>query len=97
MAKKRSCRRTTEENVVHEKAVKLRKMTDKQLVEHIEEQVARARTEGFELGKAETPKAEPVDLMGILQEIGDIRGIGATKIVEIGAVLEAHLEVKEDA
>lgn len=31
MAKKRSCRRTTDENVIHDKAVKIRKMTDEQL------------------------------------------------------------------
>ena len=33
MAKKRSCRRTTDENIIHDKAVKMRKMTDEQLVE----------------------------------------------------------------
>lgn len=32
MSKKRNCRYTPEESVIHEKAVKLRKMTDKQLV-----------------------------------------------------------------
>lgn len=30
MAKKRSCRRTVNEDKVHEKAVKIRKMTDEQ-------------------------------------------------------------------
>ena len=29
---KRSCRRTTDENAIHNKAVKIRKMTDEQLV-----------------------------------------------------------------
>lgn len=33
MAKKRKCRYTTEELAIHEEAVRLRKMTDKQLVE----------------------------------------------------------------
>lgn len=33
MAKKRNCRRTPEEASIHEEAVKLRKMTDAQLVE----------------------------------------------------------------
>ena len=32
MAKKRNCRRTPEEIAIHEEAVKLRKMTDEQLV-----------------------------------------------------------------
>ena len=35
MAKKRNCRRTPEEVSIHEEAVKLRKMTDAQLVEKI--------------------------------------------------------------
>ncbi|MDO4301805.1 MAG: hypothetical protein Q4D26_10490 [Clostridia bacterium] len=33
---KRSCRRTAEENVIHYKAVKLRKMTDEQLVSYMD-------------------------------------------------------------
>lgn len=33
MSKKRKCRYTTEELAIHEEAVRLRKMTDKQLVE----------------------------------------------------------------
>ena len=39
MAKKRSCRRTTEENIIHDKAVKMRKMTDEQLVHYVEDRV----------------------------------------------------------
>ena len=31
MAKKRSCRRTADEDKIHETAVKMRKMTDEQL------------------------------------------------------------------
>lgn len=44
--KRRSCRRTTDENKIHEKAVKLRKMTDEQLVHYIEDRVEKARSEG---------------------------------------------------
>lgn len=33
MAKKRKCRYTAEELAIHEEAVRLRKMTDRQLVE----------------------------------------------------------------
>lgn len=35
MAKKRNCRRTPEEASIHDEAVKLRKMTDVQLVEKV--------------------------------------------------------------
>lgn len=37
MAKKRSCRRTADEDKIHEKAVKMRKMTDEQLVHYVED------------------------------------------------------------
>ena len=37
MAKKRSCRRTVNEDKVHEKAVKIRKMTDEQLVQYVKD------------------------------------------------------------
>lgn len=51
MAKKRSCRRSTDESKVHEKAVKVRKMTDEQLVKYIENRVAKAKSEGYNEGK----------------------------------------------
>lgn len=39
MAKKRSCRGTVNEDKVHEKAVKIRKMTDEQLVQYVNDRV----------------------------------------------------------
>lgn len=51
MAKKRSCRRTVNEDKVHEKAVKIRKMTDEQLVQYVNDIVEKARSEGFNQGK----------------------------------------------
>lgn len=49
--KKRSCRRTTDEDKIHDKAVKMRKMTDEQLVHYVEDRVEKARSEGFNDGK----------------------------------------------
>lgn len=46
MGKKRSYRRTTDENIIHEKAVKMRKMTDEQLVHYVEDRIEKARSEG---------------------------------------------------
>lgn len=43
---RRSCRRTEKENVIHAKAVKMRKMTDEQLVSYVEDRVEKARSEG---------------------------------------------------
>ena len=51
MAKK-SYKRTMDENKIHEKAVKMRKKTDEQLVHYVEDREAKARSEGFNEGKA---------------------------------------------
>lgn len=48
---KRNCRRTEDEVRIHEKAVKMRKMTDEQLVHYVEDRVEKARSEGFNSGK----------------------------------------------
>lgn len=56
MSKKRKCRYTTEELAIHEEAVKLRKMTDRQLVELLNRQ--RADTETV----AERPTASAASL-----------------------------------
>ena len=58
MAKKRNCRRTTDESIIHEKAVKMRKMTDEQLVHYVEDRVEKARSEGFNQGKAQAPNTD---------------------------------------
>ena len=92
MGKKRNCRRTEDENKIHEKAVKMRKMTDEQLVYYVEDRVEKARSEGFnkgfEKGKASAPK---VDIMSILEEISKIKGIGLTKCRLIQDILIRHL------
>ena len=90
MAKKRSCRRTTDENVIHDKAVKLRKMTDEQLVHYVEDRVEKARSVGFNRGREQN---KPVNIMELINAIGNIRGIGESKLADIKAILEKHLEV----
>lgn len=93
MAKKRNCRRTTDEDIIHEKAVKMRKMTDEQLVCYVEDRVEKARSEGFNQGKARASKHKPVNVEKILNEIENVRGIGVTKLADIRAILKKHLEV----
>lgn len=63
MAKKRSCRRTADEDRIHDMAVRIRKMTDEQIVTYVDQLVNDARidagnrgydngyTAGFEAGK----------------------------------------------
>ena len=85
MGKTRSCRRTEDENKIHDKAVKMRKMTDEQLVHYVEDRVEKARSEGFNEGKKATPA---IDVDKILEKIGMIKGIGTVKLQEIRAILE---------
>lgn len=51
MGKMRSCCRTEDKNKIYDKAVKMRKMTDEQLVHYVEDRVEKARSEGFNQGK----------------------------------------------
>mgnify|MGYP006957409455 CR=1 FL=1 len=87
MGKTRSCRRTEDENKIHDKAVKMRKMTDEQLVHYVEDRVEKARSEGFNQGKK---SAAVIDTGKILEDIGAIKGIGAVKLQEIRTILEQH-------
>ena len=89
---KRSCRRTVDENRIHDKAVKMRKMTDEQLVHYVEDRVDKARSEGFNEGKAKAPVPAKPDVDRVLEDIRSIRGIGDTKIELIRAILVKHLE-----
>lgn len=73
MAKK-SCRRTMDENKIHEKAVKMRKKTDEQLVHYVEDRVEKARSEGFNEGKA-LAKNTTKEFIVLLQQ-NKIPGIG---------------------
>lgn len=97
MAKKRKCRRTNDENAIHDKAVKIRKMTDEQLVNYIEDRVEKARSEGFNCGKEKKPKHKHVDISAIIDEIGAIKGIGIVKLEHIHDIIEKHLEVSGHA
>ncbi len=94
MAKKRSCRRTTDENIIHDKAVKMRKMTDEQLVHYVEDRVEKARSEGFNQGKkkAVLPK---IDINSIMKEIAATKGIGEAKLGKIETILERRLKAEE--
>ena len=91
MSKKRSCRRSDNENVIHDKAVKIRKMTDEQLVHYIEDRVEKARSEGFNKGKAHSKPAPSVNITALVEEIGMIKCIGNGKLADIKAILEKRL------
>ncbi len=85
MGKKRACRRTEEENAIHERAVKLRKMTDDQLHQYIEKERAQciedAYKDGYEAGRQTSGSdgKTVVEYLKTLQEAG-ISGIGAVTL-----------------
>lgn len=91
MAKKKNCRRTTDENIIHEKAVKIRRMTDEQLVNYVENRVEKARSEGFNQGKGNVKVISKVNITEIVDEIGSVKGIGAAKLQVIRGILETRL------
>lgn len=77
---KRNCRRTEDEVRIHEKAVKMRKMTDEQLVHYVEDRVEKARSEGFNIGKKSVRNGKSTnDFLAELQT-SKIPGIGAVTI-----------------
>lgn len=92
MAKKRSCRRTTDENIIHEKAVKMRKMTDEQLVHYVEDRVEKARSEGFNQGKLQIPEVSQISAVDFVEEIGRIKGIGEATMRKIRELLDNRLK-----
>lgn len=83
MAKRRSCRRTVQEEMYHERAVKLRKMTDEQLCAYIDNEVK----EAYEKGVAESKQIVPVEEKPAVKTVGEfIAAITKAKIPGIGAV-----------
>lgn len=89
---KRSCRRSEYENKIHDKAVKMRKMTDEQLVNYVENRVEKARSEGYNKGK---PRASGQKGKGAKEfiahlQMAKIPGIGAVTINKILKVAEEN-------
>lgn len=97
MGKKRSCRRTTDESIIHEKAVKMRKMTDEQLVHYVEDRVEKARSEGFNRGKEVKAETLQFTITDFAEEIGKIKGIGMVTMGKIRELTDKRLEGLKNA
>ena len=92
MAKKRSCRRTADENIIHEKAGKMRKMTDKQLVDYVEGCIEKARSGCPGQGEGQKEGAHPqLSAAEFVEEIGRIKGIGTATMCKIRGLLDKRL------
>lgn len=76
--KKRNCRKNNEEKALHEKAVKLRKMTDDQLCQYIDGLKDEAYEDGFNAGKnQEKPVVEKSNgIEEFLQRLDTMSGTG---------------------
>jgi len=88
MAKRRSCRRTNEQDAFHEKAVRIRKMTDEQLCTHIEELTDEAYDRGYQKGMENVPvakeeKTNPVKEFMDLISGGTVKGIGCATVSKL--------------
>lgn len=100
MAKKRSCRRTNDENAAHSAAVRIRKMTDMQIMEYMEEIRKKAYEEASDDMK-DAKKAvcescnrnEPVktaqDFIDVLKK-EKIPGVGAVTISKLLEVAKKY-------
>lgn len=70
MAKRRSCRRTEEENRIHAEAVRLRKLTDEQLIKHVQEAANPAQNGNNQVKK-------------FIDEVSTLNGIGTATISKL--------------
>ncbi len=92
MGKKRACRRSDKEIMMHERAVKLRKMTDEQLCDYIDSANALSEEKGYKKGfeacKKESKAGKVSEFLEKLQE-SKISGIG---IVTVNKLLKVARE-----
>ena len=87
---KRNCRRTEDEIRIHEKAVKMRKMTDEQLVHYVEDRVEKARSEGFNSGKKAAGNGKNTKEFRAELQTSTIPGIGIVTINKLLKVATEH-------
>lgn len=92
MAKKRSCRRSAEEDRQHDIAVSIRKMTDKQICTHIEKVRKEAWDKGHnagykagheDAGKENGNSKESVNEFLKAIQLAQIKGVGVATISKL--------------
>lgn len=89
--KKRNCRRTQDESQIYEKAVKMRKMTDEQLVHYVEDRVEKARSEGRNAAKKGGSLGkflESLAVPGVIPGVGPATVDKVRRYAEEGGFLE---------
>lgn len=96
MGKRKNSRRTTDGGIIHAKAVKMRKMTDEQLVHYVEDREGKARSEGFNQGKMQASGTPQASIEGFVEEISRLKGIGDATMGKIRGLLKERLGEHED-
>lgn len=92
MGKRKGSRRTADSGTIHAKAVKMRKMTDEQLVHYVEDRVEKARSEGFNKGKEVKAETLQFTITDFAEEIGRMKGIGMVTMGKIRELASKRLE-----
>ena len=89
MSRKRKCRQTAEEQAIHEEAVRLRKMTDKQLVEEFHRAAEPEETQ-------ETPESvEPNNDTAAVKKLLEALAEGQVKGIKSGIAYKVSQLAKE--
>lgn len=98
MAKKRSCRRSAEEDRQHDFAVSIRKMTDQQICTHLEkvrkEAYDKGRDAGYRAGHEEAGEKgngkEAVNEFLKAIQLANIKGVGVVTVAKILAYAQEN-------
>lgn len=90
--KKRSCRRTKEEKAIHEQAIRIRKMTDGQLVTYLEQERKARYEEGYRDGilKGRAGNKEEQSVRTFLDDVDNLKGIGAVTAQKLRKAARTH-------
>ncbi len=98
MGKKRNCRMTDEEKKMHERAIKLRKMTDAQLCEFVDRTYGRGMEEGAKLAEANIQKAQEMTVDGAVSVKAFIEyltaRVGTGNRIGKGTILQLNRELE---
>lgn len=93
MTKRRSCRRSAEENQWHEQAVKIRKMTDAQIIRFIEGESQQKYDEGYREGLLKGRQGKTKETKTIeefLKKASGMKGIGEVTIRKMRRIAEEN-------
>lgn len=98
--KKRACRMTEEEKAMHNRAIKLKKMTDAQLCEFIDHTYGKGMEEGTKLAQLQEQPTEATDqvqkfIQYLTSRTGSGNRIGRGTILQLNRELDNYKEAAQ--